>query len=174
MCRLRPALFTAAAVTFLGTMLGTMPAAAHAQFPAEVRPGARVRVWLPEPYRQEDGPARRQLLRGTVETVTPDTLRLSIPGSIGSVAIPRAAVRRLQLSQGEPSRPGTAIERAIGGALGGAISFAAMNDPRRSGGPHYRTDWRAAGVGASWGAGIGAVLGFIFPHEQWRGLRLRR
>jgi hypothetical protein len=154
--------------------VSAMPAALPAQFPAEVRPGARVRVWLPEPYLQEDGPARRQLLRGTVETVTPDTLRLSIPGSVGSVAIPRAAVRRLQLSQGEPSRPGTAIERAIGGALGGAISFAAMNDPRRSGGPHYRTDWRAAGVGASWGAGIGAVLGFIFPHEQWRGVRLRR
>ena len=59
-------------------------------------------------------------------------------------------------------------------AIGGAIGFAVMNDPRRSGGPHYRTDWRAAGVGASWGAGIGAVVGFIFPHEQWRGVRLRR
>lgn len=66
MCRLRPALVAAAAATFLGTM----PAALHAQFPAEVRPGARVRVWLPEPYRQEEGPARRQLLRGMVETVT--------------------------------------------------------------------------------------------------------
>lgn len=168
----RPSSLLVAAIAI--SLVGSVPTVLHAQFPGEVRPGARVRVWLPEPYRQEEGPARRQLLRGTVETVTADTLRLSIPGTAGSLAIPRSAVRRLQLSQGEPSRPATAIERAIGGALGGAISFAAMNDPRRSGGPHYRTDWRAAGVGASWGAGIGAVLGFIFPHEQWRGVRLRR
>lgn len=169
MVRSRSAVF-AVAISFVSAM----PAALQAQFPAAVRPGARVRVWIPEPYRQMDGPARRQLLRGTVETVTADTLRLSIPGTASLVAIPRSSVRRLQLSQGEPSRPATAIERAIGGALGGAISFAAMNDPRRSGGPHYRTDWRAAGVGAAWGAGIGAVVGFIFPHEQWRGVRLRR
>ena len=154
--------------------MSAIPAVAQAQFPSEVKPGARVRVWLPEPYRQEDGPARRQLLRGTVETVTPDTLRLSIPGTATLLAIPRSSVRRLQLSRGEPSRPASAIERAIGGALGGAISFAAMNDPRRSGGPHYRTDWRAAGVGAAWGAGFGEVVGFVFPHEQWRGVRLRR
>jgi hypothetical protein len=170
MCRSRSALFVAAAVS----SLSFTPAALQAQFPAEVRPGVRVRVWIPEPYRQEHGPPRRQLLRGTVEMVTADTLRLSIPGTANPLAIPRTAVRRLQLSQGEPSRPATAIERAIGGALGGAISFAAMNDPLRSGGPHYRTDWRAAGVGAAWGAGIGAVVGFIFPHEQWRGVRLRR
>lgn len=154
--------------------MSALPRAARAQFPAEVRSGARVRVWLPEPYRQEDGPPRRQLLRGTVEGVTADTLRLSIPGTASALSIPRASVRRLQLSRGEPSRPASAIERAIGGAIGGAISFAAMNDPRRSGGPHYRTDWRAAGVGASWGAGLGAVVGLLFPHEQWRAVRLRR
>jgi len=170
MSRSRSVVFTAVAICWMSAI----PAVAQAQFPSEVKPGARVRVWLPEPYRQEDGPARRQLLRGTVETVTPDTLRLSIPGTATLLAIPRSSVRRLQLSRGEPSRPASAIERAIGGALGGAISFAAMNDPRRSGGPHYRTDWRAAGVGAAWGAGFGAVVGFVFPHEQWRGVRLRR
>ena len=59
------------------------------------------------------------------------------------------------------------VERAIGGAIGGAITFALMNDPARSGGPHYRTDWRAAGVGAAWGAGIGGLIGFTFPYERW-------
>ena len=150
------------------------PGALHAQFPAEVRAGVRVRVWVPEPYRQMDGPARRQLLRGTVETLTPDTLHLSIPGAVGTVAIPRVAMRGLQVSRGRPSRPTSAIERAVGGAIGGAVSWALLNDPRRSGGPHYRTDWRAAGVGAGWGAGIGAVTGLLFPHEQWRRVRLRR
>ena len=136
--------------------------------------GVRVRVWVPEPYRQMEGPARRQLLRGTVETVGPDTLRLSIPGTVGTVAVPRAVIRGLQVSRGRPSPATSAIERAVGGALGGAVSWALLNDPRRRGGPHYRTDWRAAGVGASWGAGIGAVTGLLFPHEQWRRVRLRR
>jgi hypothetical protein len=116
---------------------------------------------------------RRQLLRGTIEGFTADTLRLSIPGAAGATAIPRSSVRRLEVSRGV-SRPVSAVERAVGGAIGGAIFWALMNDPRRSGGPHYRTDWRAAGVGASWGAGIGALTGLLFPHEHWRRVRLRR
>ena len=152
--------------------LGASPAALRAQF-VDVPVGTRVRVWLPEPSRQEEGPVRRQLLRGSVSRVAGDTLLLSIPGAAGAVAIPRATMRRLDVSRGV-SRPVSAVERAVGGAIGGAITYALMNDPRRSGGPHYRTDWRAAGVGASWGAGIGAVVGFIFPHERWHRVRLPR
>ena len=61
-----------------------------------VEVGTRVRLWLPEPHRQVDGPPRRQLLRGTVEGLTADTLRLSVPGTVGIVAVPRATVRRLE------------------------------------------------------------------------------
>jgi hypothetical protein len=143
------------------------PRLANAQFPAEVQPGTRVRVWVPEPARQNEGPYHRQLLRGTVESVDGGTLRLRIPGSANSLAIPRASVRRLDISRGV-DRGASMIERAAGGAIGGAITFALMNDPKRTGGPHYKRDWRAAGVGASWGAGIGAVIGLIFPHESWR------
>ena len=102
-----------------------------------------------------------------------DTLRLRIAGTAGVVPVARSAVRRLEVSAGV-SRPLSAVERAVGGAIGGAVSWALMNDPDRSGGPSYRTDWRAAGVGAAWGAGIGAVTGFVFPHERWRCVRLRR
>ena len=164
------------AITVIGcvfAVLGVSPGSARAQFPADVQPGMRVRVWLPEPNRQLDGPWRRQLLRGSVESLTPDTMLLSIPGTAGTVAIPRITMRRLELSRGE-SRVASAFERAAGGAIGGAISYALMNDPDRSGGPHYRTDWRAAGVGAAWGAGAGAVVGFVFPHERWHRVRLRR
>ena len=140
---------------------------AVAQFPVEVQPGTRVRVWIPEPTRQDEGPYHRQLLRGTVESVDGGTLRLRIPGSANSLAIPRASVRRLDISRGM-DRGASMIEGAAGGAIGGAITFALLNDPRRTGGPHYKRDWRAAGVGASWGAGIGAVVGLIFPHESWR------
>lgn len=150
-----------------------VPATLRAQFPDDVRAGARVRVWVPEPHRQMDGPARRQLLRGTVQSVAADTLHLAIPGSTGTVAIPRASVRRLQLSRGEPSRIGSAFERAVGGALGGAVTWGLMNDPQNRSGPRYRTDWQAAGVGAAWGAGVGAAIGLLFPHEQWRRVRLR-
>jgi hypothetical protein len=116
---------------------------------------------------------RRQLLRGSVEAVSPDTLRLAVPGAFGVLSIPRGAVRRLEVSHGV-SRPLSAIERAIAGAIGGGISHALMNDPKRTGGPHYRTDWRAAGVGAAWGAGIGAAIGFVLPHEQWHRVRMPR
>lgn len=143
------------------------PLGAAAQFPASVQPGTRVRVWVPEPNRQQDGPLRRQLLRGTVESVDAGTLRLTVPGTSGSLSIARGSIRRLDVSHGE-NRATSMIERAAGGAIGGAVTFALMNDPKRTGGPHYGTDWRAAGVGASWGAGIGAVLGLIFPHESWR------
>jgi hypothetical protein len=142
------------------------PGIAGAQFPAEVQPGTRVRVWIPETVRQEQAPEQRQLLRGNVESVDGGILRLRVPGTSGSLAIPRASVRRLDVSQGV-SRGASMVERAVGGAIGGAIVFALLNDPKRTGGPHYRTDWRAAGVGAGWGAGIGAVVGFAWPYERW-------
>jgi hypothetical protein len=130
----------------------------------------RVRVWVRDPFRQMDGPSHRQLLRGTVESVDANALRLAVPGTTGSLDIARASVRRIEVSRGV-SRPASMVERAVGGAIATAVTFALMNDPKRTGGPHYRTDWRAAGVGASWGGGIGAALGVLFPHESWRRVR---
>jgi hypothetical protein len=124
-------------------------------------------VWLPEATRQEQAPERRQVLRGTVESVDAGGLRLRLSGTSGSVSIPRSSVRRLDVSRGV-SRGASMVERAVGAAIGGAVSFALLNDPRRSGGPHYRTDWRAAGVGAAWGGAVGAVVGLIWPYERWR------
>jgi hypothetical protein len=48
-------------------LLVCAPGFANAQFPADIQPGTRVRVWVPEAQRQEQEPDRRQLLRGTVE-----------------------------------------------------------------------------------------------------------
>ena len=87
------------------------------------------------------------------------------------MAIPRTSLRRLDVSRGV-SRPASALERAVEGAVAGASFLALMNDPGRSDAPNYRTDWHAAGVGAALGAGIGAVIGFVFPHERWRRMRL--
>ena len=148
-------------------LLLVIPRPATAQFPAEVQPGTRVRVWIPEAIRQEDEPHRRQLVRGTVEAADASTLRVRVPGVLSSLAIPRSSVGRLDVSRGVS--PGASmVERAVGGAVFGAIAFALLNDPRRKGGPHYRSDWRAAGVGAAWGASIGGVVGLIWPYERWR------
>lgn len=149
-----------------------IPAIAAAQFPG-VRTGDRVRVWLPERYSQMDGPWRRLVLRGTVEAVAGDTLRLGISGAYGSLAVPRATIRRMELSRGWPRRIPSGIERAIGGAIGGAIALALENDPYGSEWPHYKRDWRAAEEGAKYGAMIGFAIGFMFPHEQWKRVRLR-
>ncbi|HUQ99930.1 MAG TPA: hypothetical protein VM166_10775 [Gemmatimonadaceae bacterium] len=151
----------------LAVILLVVPVFAGAQFPDAVQRGTRVRVWIPEPARQKESPPRRQLIRGTVESVEADMLRLRVPGTVGSFGIPRTSVRRLDVSSGV-SRGASMFDGAAGGAIGGAVTFALMNDPRRRGGPHYARDWRAAGVGATWGAGIGAVVGFIWPHERWR------
>ena len=154
------------------SVLVVAPCVASAQFPAEVQPGTRVRVWVPETARQEQAPDRRQLLRGTVESVEGTILRLSVPGTGGSLAIPQSSVRRLDVSSGV-DQGASMIARAAGGALGGALLFGIMNDPDRTGGPHYRTDWQAAGVGAAWGAGIGAAIGLIWPFEHWRRVSVR-
>ena len=163
-----------AALAFAATLFAAIPGTAQAQFPERVQTGARVRVWIPEPYRQEQGPWRRQQLRGVVASVTPDTLRVTVPGMEGTLAVARQSIRRLDVSRGRPSRAASAIERAFGGAIVGAISVALDNDPRGSEWPHYSRDWRAAEEGAKWGAAIGAVIGFVLPTERWRRVKLAR
>jgi hypothetical protein len=146
---------------------------AAAQFPNRVQPGVRVRVWLPEPHPQENTPWRRQLLRATVSEIEVDVLRLSVPGTSGTLAVPRTAIRRLDVSLGR-SRGASAIERAIGFAIAGAITAAINNDPEGKKWPAFNRDWRAAEEGAKWGAAVGAIVGFAFPTERWRRLRLGR
>lgn len=149
-------------------LLGAVPLVAAAQFPDDVRAGARVRVWVPEASRQSEGPNKRQLLRGTVESVDAGTVRVRIPGTAGSpLAIPRTSVRRLDVSKGV-SRAASAFERALGLGLATGITFALFNDPDRADGVNFRTDWEAFGVGTAIGAGFGAVVGAIWPYERWR------
>ena len=163
-----------AVLSFVLVCLAAVPEPAHAQFPERVQPGARVRVWLPEPYLQDQGPWRRQQLRGTVESMTPDTLRVSVPGAGGTLAVARPSIRRLDVSRGRPSRVASAVERAFAGAIVGAITVALDNDPHGSRWPNYSRDWRAAEEGAKWGAAFGAVMGAILPTERWRRVRLIR
>lgn len=149
-----------------------LPAVAGGQFPDRVQPGARVRVWLPEPFMQEKTPWRRQLLRATVTEVQNDQLLLTVPGAQGTITVPRGSIRRLDVSRGQ-SRLASALERAVGFAIAGAIGAAIENDPASREWPAYNRDWRAAEEGAKWGAAIGAVVGFVLPTERWRRVRIR-
>lgn len=149
-----------------------VPSLAAAQFPDRVQPGARVRLWIPETYNQENGPWRRQLLRGTVAGVQGDALLLSVPGAEGTLTVQRSAIRRIDVSRGQ-SRVVSAFQRAAAGAIAGAIAAALENDPKSTEWPHYNRTWRAAEEGAKGGAVIGAIVGFVLPTEQWKRLRLR-
>jgi hypothetical protein len=153
-------------------ILALLPAVASAQFPDRVQPGVRVRVWLPEPTMQENTPWKRQLLRATVTDVQNDQLRLTVPGTEGTLSVPRSSIRRLDVSKGQ-SRWGSALERAGGFAIAGAIGAAIENDPNSTEWPNYNRTWRAAEEGAKWGAAFGAVFGFILPTERWSRVRLR-
>jgi len=158
----------------VAVIVGT--SAARAQFPADVQRGQRVRVWLPESYPQMNSPAHRQLMRGIVDDVAADTLRLSVPGAVGSLAIPRASIRRLDLSRGKPSRIASMLERGIGGAIVTGLVFAATNAIYTSNdnfATQYDSNWDAALAGAAWGGGLGAAIGLVWPTERWRRLRLR-
>ncbi len=157
------------AIILLAVISGT----GRAQVSDPVHPGVRVRVWVPEPWLQEDqSPWRRQLLRGTVSSITADSLRLAVPGTEGTLSVARSSITRLDVSRGKPSRVASAIERAFGGAIVGAISVALNNDPNGSRWPNYSRDWRAAEEGAKWGAAFGAALGLILPTERWRRVRV--
>lgn len=153
--------------------LAFVPAFASAQFPG-VTEGQRVRVWLPEQFRQNEGPWHRLVVRGTVASFSSDTLRLNVEGTSGTLAIPRTGIRRMELSRGRPRRIPSGLQRAVVGAIGGAIEIALQNDPYGREWPHYKRDWRAAEEGAKWGAAIGFVWGFVLPFEQWKHVRLRR
>ena len=160
-------------VLIASALLAVGSTAATAQFPDRIQPGVRVRVWLPDSLSQENTPWRRQLLRATVSGVENDVLRLTVPGTMGSVAVPRGAIRRLDVSRGQ-SRVASAFERAFGFAVVGAISAALHNDPDGRKWPAHDSYWRAAGEGAAWGAGVGALVGLVFPTERWRRVRLGR
>jgi hypothetical protein len=150
-----------------GALLSLPIVTARAQFPLDVQPGTRVRVWIPEATRQDQSPEHRMVVRGTVESVNSDAVRVAIPGTQGSLTIPRTSVRRLDVSKGV-SRAASGFERAVQGAIVGAIYTALMNDPGRRNGPNFRTDWKAAGVGAAIGGAAGLFVGVIAPYERWR------
>jgi hypothetical protein len=142
-----------------------------AQFPTNVAVGTRVRVVIADSLRQTWAPST-QWLRGDVAALSRDTLYLRMPGTEAPLPIRQSAIRRLDRSLGVPSRPEGAVRGAIAGAFWGAI-FLGLVQYADDGSGGSRAFWEDVGEGAAYGAGIGFVMGAIFPTERWRRIRLR-
>ncbi|MFN2566438.1 MAG: hypothetical protein ABR499_15690 [Gemmatimonadaceae bacterium] len=112
--------FSAAVACLLG------PVTAGAQFTTPrdaavdttVETGARIRVSVASPFRQSPFSSRVERLRGVVRVISSDTLYVDLPNVVGAVAIPRASIRRVEISLG-PSRRASALQA---GTIGAVIS----------------------------------------------------
>ena len=144
--------------------LATLVAAGRAQGQgiADLPAGARVRITLPDSARQTPLTLRVQSVIGTVARTTSDTLWLQV-ASRDTVRVPRAALRRVEVSRGV-SRARSALEFGFGIGLGVGLAsaFGAYGDDHRGD--------DAIVIGAVTAA-FGGVLGALRPYERWRRVR---
>jgi hypothetical protein len=152
-------------------MLALAGQPAPAQFPEEIGVRARVRVVRPDSLRQPSGPPREQWLRGEVAALAADTLYLRLQGTAAPLPIRRAEIRRIDRSLGVPGRVESAFRGAVAWAVVGGLTYAALrriDDRDRT----WRRFGDDLGEGATIGAGVGFILGAVFPSERWRRVRL--
>lgn len=153
----------------IALLLAITATAAPAQRPLPV--GARVRVALHERQAQaENRMTHLQFIRGTLESVSGDTLFVRPSPFTGQLAIPFASVEFLQRSRGVPQRLPSAISTGIGGAVTFALNAAIFYSKRRTFGAESRGE--AMGNAAKVGGVVFSVVGFIWPVERWRRIRL--
>jgi len=138
-----------------------------AQWPAELRPGRRIQVRVLEREAQIMMGPRGQDLRGTLAGLAPDTLYLRITDSLGTLAIPRRLVRRLQISRGVPSRMESAARMGL--QMGAVYALLALIIPDDNNGSLTRSE--AVLVSGGVGLAGGAIVGALFPVERWKGMR---
>jgi hypothetical protein len=145
---------------------------AEAQWPREIESGNRVRVTVPEAELQR-GSRRGHSLRGTVARLDPDTLYLRITDSLPPLAIPRAWIKRLDLSRGVPPRVTNAARVGLFWAAIGALELLLYNGVDDS---NTLSAGQATLLGAGVGLALGATFGALYPTERWRRvpLSLRR
>jgi hypothetical protein len=131
--------------------------------------GQRVQVVLPTIASGRIGVSYdRHLLRGTIAGLAPDTIYVQPHPAIAAMAIPRSAIRSLEVSRGF-SRMRTALRWGVRGTALGVAAAATL----RNGPCHRDTDCPATLIqGAFLGASLGAWLGAWIPREEWRRIPL--
>jgi hypothetical protein len=128
-----------------------------------------VQAKLPEAQFQPVG-RRGHLVRGRVAGLATDTLYLAVADSVGSLAIPRRLIERLDYSRGVPSRASSAFTHGVRTAAAVAllvVLFNGLEDDR-----DRMSTGTAALAGAGIGFTIGAVVGAFRPQERWREVHL--
>jgi hypothetical protein len=141
--------------------------AARGQRSDSLLTGVRYRVTLPEfPNRPGHQPREERHLAGELVARRADSLVLRPHPLTGEVAVPLAAVTRLERSRGV-SRAASAIEGAIGGAFVSGLAGWGLYE-RDLRGPGYNTRGQAIGTSAAIGAATGLLVGLLFPMEKWR------
>ncbi len=131
--------------------------------------GTRVRVevvqGVPGVFPQSPFAAVAQRLHGTVRAIAPETLYVGLSNAVGTVAIARVAIQRVEMSLGRPSRRVSAMEAGTNGAVLFALFMPAfVVQPER----RFGSSLRAAAVGAGIGFGVGTLIGALRPYERWR------
>ncbi len=153
--------------TILVAILAFVPTSATAQEPPPVKVGDRVRVTTPDVRRRQ----------GTVQLLTTDSLVMRPKyGAPHRLAVPLAAVTRLELSVPGGSRAGRGALIGLGVAgLGGAVlgGAACASDP-------WFQDAAGAcaaigfGVFGASGALLGAIIGAMITGTRWEEVPLDR
>jgi len=138
--------------------------AAQAQ-PVDLVPGRRIRV-----HRRAES-----TLIGELVSLHSDTLTMTTTAA-DTVAVPRAAITRLDLSMGTKSRAGKGAVKGLifgglGGALIGVLASGSDDDWWIEFGPGA---WAAGGalMFGALGAGIGALIGSGQRTDRWEGVAL--
>ncbi len=137
-----------------------------AQWQAQVSPGTRVQLRLPEAQYQA-GP-KGQFIRGRVTHLAGDTLYLAVTDSLGPLAIPRTFIQKLEISRGVPSRGISALQRGLMGAVLGAATFYVVTKLDSDG---QDDSGDAALIGGAIGLGLGGLTGALWPRERWKRVR---
>jgi len=138
-----------------------LPMQAAAQDASTVAPGARVRV------RTSDG----RTLIGRVDAITPASLELQPEGQSITIAVPKPALARVEVSRGPRTRKASAWAGAKKGALiggiPGAVLLALQHDQVGAGVSIPHAAALGAWSGGLFGGLIGALVGASRPGEHW-------
>jgi len=131
--------------------------------PRLIEVGDRVRIGI----RQDTSRSTFEIaqeVRGLVHAIAPETLYLELPARIGTVPIPRAAIRGVSVSTGTPSRAASALDFGSAGALLGLVLSSFIPHPEQ----RFGSSARAAGASIGIGFGVCALIGALSPYERWR------
>lgn len=154
-------------------LLASLCAADLAAQDAELVPGARVRITQVEAHTASARPERHGTLTGTLVEADSTSFTVLVKGT--NLLIPRAAIARIDVSQGHAS--GDALQGARRGAATAASTYAllALIGLVTSSGGECEGDCPAdnfakfplyLGGFAVVGAGLGALVGSV-PRESW-------